>query len=196
MPRARDYWPSSVFAKSDEKKLASMVYLTKTVYYDGRVGTEGYGGPKVRILQSCCVVGTSLWRQLTQRCRISFLPPAAPIVRVACGRGVGYKFNSSPETVVEVVSNLSRNVPYVLLRYFLGHKIHPCLSTTFVSEATMVVSGFGPYHHLVHDDAPIEHAGVILTPWVMPLALGLGAIHLGGDWHLVPSPPCICPISW
>jgi hypothetical protein len=43
----------------------------------------------------------------------------------------------------------------------------------------MVVSGFGPYHHLVHDDAPTERAGVILTPWVMPLALGLGAIHLG-----------------
>jgi len=52
----------------------------------------------------------------------------------------------------------------------------------------MVVSGFGPYHHLVHDDAPTEHAGVILTPWAMPLALGLGAIHLGGEWH-VPLPP-------
>ncbi len=79
---------------------------------------------------------------------------------------------------------------------FLGHKIHPCLSTNFVSEATMVVRGFGPYHYLAHEDAPTECAGVILTPWVMPLALGLGAIHLGGDWHLVPSPPCICPISW
>jgi len=84
----------------------------------------------------------------------------------------------------------------ILLRFFLGHKIHPCFSTNFVSEATMVVSGFGPYHHLVHDDAPTERAGVILTPWVMSLALGLGAIHLGGDCHLVPSQPCICPISW
>jgi len=40
----------------------------------------------------------------------------------------------------------------------------------------MVVSGFGPYHHLVRADAPAERAGVILTPWVMPRALGLGAI--------------------
>ena len=44
----------------------------------------------------------------------------------------------------------------------------------------MVVSGFGPYHHLVRADAPTKHAGIILTPWVMPLALGLGAILLGG----------------
>ena len=83
---------------------------------------------------------------------------------------------------------------YHTFRILLAHKIHPCLSTNFVSEATMVVSGFGPYHHLVHDDAPTEHAGVILTPWAMPFALGLGTIHLGGDWHLVPSPPCICSI--
>ncbi len=60
----------------------------------------------------------------------------------------------------------------------------------------MVVSCFGPYHHLVHNDAPLEHAGVILTPWTIPLALGLGAILLGVDWHLVPSPPCICRFLW
>jgi hypothetical protein len=44
----------------------------------------------------------------------------------------------------------------------------------------MVFSGFGPYHHLVHADAPTERAGVILTPWVMPRVLGLGAILLRG----------------
>ena len=43
----------------------------------------------------------------------------------------------------------------------------------------MVVSSFGSYHRLVHDDAPTKRAGVIFTPWVMPLALGLGAILLG-----------------
>ena len=104
---------------------------------------------------------------------------------------------SSPETVlvVEVVSTLRRNVPYLhTSTYFLGHKIHPCLSTNSASEATMVVSGFGPYHRLVHDDAPTGHAGVILTPWAMPIVLGLGAIHLGGEWHVPPPPPCICPI--
>jgi hypothetical protein len=64
----------------------------------------------------------------------------------------------------------------------------------------MVVSYFGPYHRLVHGDAPTKHAGVIITPWVMPLALGLGEIHLGGDWHLVlcpiTTPSCICAILW
>ena len=51
----------------------------------------------------------------------------------------------------------------------------------------MVVSGFFPYHRLVQNNAPTERAGVILTPWAMPLALGLGTIHLGGEWH-VPLP--------
>ena len=40
---------------------------------------------------------------------------------------------------------------------------------------------FGPYHHLVHADAPTNRAGVILTPLTMPLALGLGTILLGGE---------------
>ncbi len=62
----------------------------------------------------------------------------------------------------------------------MGHKIHPFLSTNSVSEATMVVSGFGPYHRLVQDDAPTEHTGVILTPWAMPLALDFGHESYGG----------------
>jgi hypothetical protein len=41
----------------------------------------------------------------------------------------------------------------------------------------MVVSVFGPHHCLVHDGAPTERVSVILTPWAIPLALGLGAIH-------------------
>ena len=52
----------------------------------------------------------------------------------------------------------------------------------------MVISGYGPYHYLVHDNAPTEHAGFILTPWAMPLVLGLDAILPGGEWH-VPPPP-------
>ena len=100
-----------------------------------------------------------------------------------------------PETAMWIDGKWEKNhlagdkfIDDCIAEYFLGHKIHPCLSTNFVSEATMVVSGFGPYHHLVHDDAPTEHADVILTPWAMPLALGLGTIHLGGEWH-VPLPP-------
>jgi hypothetical protein len=53
----------------------------------------------------------------------------------------------------------------------------------------MVVSGFGPYHHLVRADAPAERTGVILTPWAMPLELGLGANLLVGEWHVPPPPP-------
>jgi hypothetical protein len=44
----------------------------------------------------------------------------------------------------------------------------------------MVVSGFGPYHCLVHDKAPTKRAGVIPTPWMMPLTLGFGEILLVG----------------
>jgi len=45
----------------------------------------------------------------------------------------------------------------------------------------MVVSGFGPYHILVHADTPTEHVAVIPTPRAMPLTLGFGAILLGGE---------------
>jgi len=58
----------------------------------------------------------------------------------------------------------------------------------------MVVSGFEPYHRLVHAAAPTECAGVIPTPWVMPLTLGFGAILLGGEQH-VPPPPQKCLFS-
>ena len=44
----------------------------------------------------------------------------------------------------------------------------------------MVGSGFGPYHRLVHADAPTERAAVIPTTRVIPLTLGFGAILLGG----------------
>jgi len=52
----------------------------------------------------------------------------------------------------------------------------------------MVVSCFGPYHHLVYDDAPTERAGVILTPWAMPLVLGawFGRNSSGGRLALGP----------
>jgi len=44
----------------------------------------------------------------------------------------------------------------------------------------MVVGDFDPYYRLVHADTPTVRAGVIPTPWVMPIALGFGAILLGG----------------
>jgi len=59
----------------------------------------------------------------------------------------------------------------------------------------MVVSGFDPYYHMVHDDAPTERADVIPTPWVMPLALGFGAILWGGKYHVPPPPPQKCLFS-
>ena len=80
---------------------------------------------------------------------------------------------------------------YCLIQYFVGHKNTPCFSTSSLSVATMVVSGFCPYHRLVHDGTPTEHAGVILTPWVMDATCAwFGCNPSGGDWHLVPSPPC------
>jgi hypothetical protein len=43
------------------------------------------------------------------------------------------------------------------------------------------------YHCLVHNDSPTERAGVIPTQWVMPLAIGLDAILLGGKWNMPPQ---------
>jgi hypothetical protein len=61
-------------------------------------------------------------------------------------------------------------------------KNHPCSRTKLDSRCNMVVSGFGPYHCLVHADTTTERAaGVIPTPWAMPLMLGFGAILLGGE---------------
>jgi len=53
----------------------------------------------------------------------------------------------------------------------------------------MVVSGFGPYHCLVHADAQTEPVGVIPTPWAMLLTLGFGAILPEGKYHVPPPPP-------
>ena len=51
--------------------------------------------------------------------------------------------------------------------------------------ATMVSSGFGPYHRMWHYSAPTKCIGVIHTPWVMTHALGLGAVH-GVSEHYAP----------
>ena len=61
----------------------------------------------------------------------------------------------------------------VLLRYFCLSYFDPCCSTKRKTRCTLVVSSFGPYHRLVHDDTPTERTGVILTSWAMPLILFL-----------------------
>jgi hypothetical protein len=53
----------------------------------------------------------------------------------------------------------------------------------------MVISSFDPYHRLWQGATPTERAGVIPTPWVMPLALDFCAILLGDEWHVPPPPP-------
>jgi hypothetical protein len=42
--------------------------------------------------------------------------------------------------------------------------------------ATMVWSGFGPYHGIWREHAQTKCIGAILTPWAMTIALGLGII--------------------
>jgi hypothetical protein len=42
--------------------------------------------------------------------------------------------------------------------------------------ATMASSGFCPYHSMRHEDAQMKWIGVISTPWVMMIALGLGVL--------------------
>jgi hypothetical protein len=52
----------------------------------------------------------------------------------------------------------------------VGHKNHPCLSISFVSEATMVVISFGPYHPQTMGDATCAWFG--RNPSGRRLALG------------------------
>ena len=60
---------------------------------------------------------------------------------------------------------------YHTSRYCSWSYFDPYCRTKFDSRCTMVVSGFGPYHHLARADALAEHAVVILTPWAMHLRL-------------------------
>ena len=105
-----------------------------------------------------------------------------------------YKFKRGIATPIIFIFNLYRNVPY-FYDTFGVKKINPCYSTKCNSRCTMVVSGFGPYHHLVHADAQTERAGVIPTPWVMQLTLGFGAILQEGEYHVPPPPPRKCLFS-
>ena len=89
----------------------------------------------------------------------------------------------SPETVVEVVSTLRRNVPYFydtfwVIKFTLVSALILCLKQPWWSVA------------LAH---------IIAWCMMMPqpstqVSSGLGAIHLGDEWHVPPPPPCICPI--
>jgi hypothetical protein len=96
---------------------------------------------------------------------------------------IGYEFNASPEMVVEqVVLNLRRNVPYFydtlcVIKFTLVSALIQCPKQPWWSAA------------LAYINALTKLTSVILTPWVMPLALGLCAIHLGGKWHMPPPLP-------
>ncbi len=59
---------------------------------------------------------------------------------------------------------------------------HTRIETPFANKlfssftATMVWSGFGPYHGLCCEDAPTKCIGVIPTPWTKMRLLGLGIL--------------------
>jgi hypothetical protein len=90
-----------------------------------------------------------------------------------------YEFKRGFATPIIFIFDLRRNVPYFYNTFWV-EKI-TLVAELNDSRCTMVVSGFGQYHRLVHADAPIERAGVIPTPWTMPHMLGFGAILLGAS---------------
>ncbi len=93
-----------------------------------------------------------------------------------------------PEMKVFLFSKLRRIVPYfndTLAVHFLTTV--SALTTRF--WCTMVVSGFGPYHRLWHDNIPTEHAGVTRTLQANVLMLGLVSYHRGHELLVVPPPP-------
>jgi hypothetical protein len=93
-------------------------------------------------------------------------------------------------TPYEINANLRRNV-LEFYNSFCGLFSTTVSARTTCFWLTMVVSGFGPYHCLWHDNAPTEHAGVIPTLWANVLTLGLVSYHWGHELLVIPPPPCI-----
>jgi hypothetical protein len=86
------------------------------------------------------------------------------------------KYNVSPEIKVLLSATIRKIVPYfydTLAVHFLM-LVSP-LTTRFL--LTMVVSGIGPYHCLRPENAPVECAGVTLTPWEMTPMLDFVSCH-------------------
>jgi hypothetical protein len=98
----------------------------------------------------------------------------------------------SPETVHSYSYTLRRNVPYfydaVKLHYFASVS-----ALTLCFPLTMMVSGFGPYHHLQPNDAPTECADIIPTPWAMMPVLRFVSYCRGHELSVTPPPRRICP---
>ena len=66
---------------------------------------------------------------------------------------------------------------YSILRTFIPGPKNLFVNKLFsLFAATMVWSGFGPYHGIWHEYAQTKCIGAILTPWAMMIALGLGVI--------------------
>jgi hypothetical protein len=60
------------------------------------------------------------------------------------------------------------------------------LITSFL--LTMVVSGFGPYHHLQPDNNPAKCSGVTPTPWVIMPTLSFVSYQQGYELLVTPPP--------
>ena len=66
---------------------------------------------------------------------------------------------------------------YSILRTFISGPKNLFANKLFrYSAATMAWSGFGPYHGMWHENAQTKCIGIIPTPWVMTIALGMGVI--------------------
>ncbi len=66
---------------------------------------------------------------------------------------------------------------YSILRTFIpGPKNLSANKLCSLFAATMLWSGFGPYHGMWLEYAQTKFIGVIPTPWAMTIALGLGVI--------------------
>jgi len=119
--------------------------------------------------------------------------------RLLCSRAQVHwkKEKGTPFGRTFFILDVCRIVPYFYDTLWVI-QFTPCCSTKCDYWCTMDVSSFGPYHRLVHHgDAPSKHAGIVLIPWpwAMPLALGLNAILLGGEWHMPSPPPRKCQFS-
>ena len=78
---------------------------------------------------------------------------------------------AKPENTRKLEYSLSQT-----MLFFIAYAAYPTVFSFFA--ATMVWSGFGPYHGMWREYDQTKCIGAILTPWAMTIALGLGVITL------------------
>jgi hypothetical protein len=84
--------------------------------------------------------------------------------------------DASVDTILRFIFARDTRIYLILCRIVPGKKKPVTQKLFSLFAATIVQSGFCPYHGLCCEDAPTKCIGVIPTPWTKTRALGLGVL--------------------